>query len=149
MVYHRILLPTDGSENAKRAGKHAIWIADASGADIIVLNVIEPYYPQISALPNFSEVVFDELREEGKNAVESFKQDLELNQCKGICKNIRLTTKINEGKAYLEILKTIKKENIDLVVIGASGRHGIDRFLLGSVTERVIREANCPVLVVS
>jgi nucleotide-binding universal stress UspA family protein len=52
MVYHRILLPTDGSENAKRAGKHTIWIADASGADIIVLNVIEPYYPQISALPN-------------------------------------------------------------------------------------------------
>ena len=149
MVYHRILLPTDGSENAKRAGKHAIWIADASGADIIVLNVIEPYYPQISALPNFSEVVFDELREEGKNAVESFKQDLELNQCNGICKNIRLTTKINEGKAYLEILKTIKKENIDLVVIGASGRHGLDRFLLGSVTERVVREANVPVLVVN
>ena len=149
MVYHRILLPTDGSENAKRAGKHAIWIADASGADIIVLNVIEPYYPQISALPNFSEVVFDELREEGKNAVESFKQDLELNQCSGICKNIRLTTKINEGKAYLEILKTIKKENIDLVIIGASGRHGLDRFLLGSVTERVVREANVPVLVVN
>ena len=148
-MYNKILLPTDGIENAKRAGKHAIWIANASGADIIVLNVIEPYYPQISALPNFSEVIFDELREEGKNAVESFKQDLESNQCNGICKNIRLTTKINEGKAYMEILKTIKKENIDLVVIGASGRHGLDRFLLGSVTERVVREANCSVLVVS
>ena len=148
-MYHKILLPMDGSENARRAGKHAIWIADASDADIIVLNVIEPYYPQISALPNFSEVVFDELREEGKNAVESFKQDLETNQCNGICKNIRLTTKINEGKAYMEILKTIKKENIALVVIGASGRHGLDRFLLGSVTERVVREANCSVLVVN
>jgi nucleotide-binding universal stress UspA family protein len=148
-LYNKILLPTDGSENAKRAGKHAIWIADASGADIIVLNVIEPYYPQISALPNFSEVVFDELREEGRNAVESFKRDLEQNQCNGVCKNIMLTTKINEGKAYLEILKTIKEENIDLVVIGASGRHGLDRFLLGSVTERVVREANCPVLVVN
>ena len=111
-MYNKILLPTDGSENAKRAGKHAIWIADASGADIIVLNVIEPYYPQISALPNFSEVVFDELREEGRNAVESFKRDLEQNQCNGVCKNIRLTTKINEGKAYLEILKTIKEENV-------------------------------------
>lgn len=148
-MYNKILLPTDGSENAKRAGKHAIWIADASGADIIVLNVIEPYYPQISALPNFSEVVFDELREEGRNAVESFKRDLEQNQCNGVCKNIMLTAKINEGKAYLEILKTIKEENIDLVVIGASGRHGLDRFLLGSVTERVVREANCPVLVVN
>jgi nucleotide-binding universal stress UspA family protein len=148
-LYNKILLPTDGSENAKRAGKHAIWIANASGADIIVLNVIEPYYPQISALPNFSEVMFDELRDEGRDAVESFKKDLEQNQCNGLCKNINLTTKINEGKAYLEILKTIKKENVDLVVMGASGRHGLDRFLLGSVTERVVREANCPVLVVN
>jgi len=41
-MYNRILLPIDGSENAARAGKHAIWIADASGADIIVLNVVEP-----------------------------------------------------------------------------------------------------------
>ena len=49
----------------------------------------------------------------------------------------------------MEILRTIKKENIDLVVIGASGRHGLDRFLLGSVTERVVREANCSVLVVN
>jgi nucleotide-binding universal stress UspA family protein len=148
-VYSRILLPTDGSENAKRAGKHAIWISDASGADIVVLNVIEPYYPQISALPNFSEVIFDELREEGETAVRSFKQELESNQCNGICKNIKLTTQIKEGKAFVEIIEFIKKENIDLVVMGASGRHGLDRFILGSVTERVVREAICPVLVVN
>ena len=148
-MYSRILLPTDGSENAKRAGKHAIWISDASGADIVVLNVIEPYYPQISALPNFSEVIFDELREEGETAVRSFKQELESNQCNGICKNIKLTTQIKEGKAFVEIIEFIKKENIDLVVMGASGRHGLDRFILGSVTERVVREAICPVLVVN
>ena len=148
-MYNKILLPTDGSENAKRAGKHAIWIADASGADILVLNVVEPYYPQISSLPNFREELYDELREEGKNAVESFKKELELNQCNGICKTIKLTTKIKEGKAYMEITKAIKDENIDLVVLGASGRHGLDRFMLGSVTERVVREASCPVLVVN
>ena len=148
-MYNKILLPTDGSENAKRAGKHAIWIADASGADILVLNVVEPYYPQISALPNFREELYDELREEGKNAVESFKKELELNQCNGICKTVKLTTKIKEGKAYMEITKAIKDENIDLVVLGASGRHGLDRFMLGSVSERVVREASCPVLVVN
>ncbi len=147
-MYNKILIPTDGSESAKRAGKHAIWIADASGADIVVLNVIEPYYPQISALPNFSEVIYDQLREEGEKAVDDFRKDLELNQCEGVCKNIKLTTLINEGKAYKEILKSIKNEKIDLVVIGASGMHGLDRFLLGSVTERVVREASCPVLVV-
>jgi len=148
-VYNRILLPTDGSENAKRAGKHAIWISDNSSADIIVLNVIEPYYPQISALPSFSEVIFDELREEGENAVKSFKKELELSQCNGKCKNMKLTTQIKEGKAFVEIIKSIKREKIDLVVMGASGRHGIDRFMLGSVAERVVREAVCPVLIVN
>jgi nucleotide-binding universal stress UspA family protein len=149
IVYNKILLPTDGSENAKRAGKHAIWIADASGADIIVLNVIEPYYPQISSLPNFSQVIFDELNNEAENAVKSFKKDLESSQCKGMCKNIKLTTQINEGKAFVEIIKSIKDEGIDLVVMGASGRHGLDRFILGSVTERVLRENICTVLVVN
>jgi nucleotide-binding universal stress UspA family protein len=147
-VYNKILLPTDGSDNSKSAGKHAIWLADASGADIIVLNVIEPYYPQISALPNFRESLYNELREEGENAVESFRKDLEISQCNGVCKTVNLTTKIKEGKAYLEILKSIEEDNIDLVVIGASGRHGLDRFILGSVTERVIMESTCTVLVV-
>lgn len=107
-MYNRILLPTDGSENAKRAGKHAIWISDVSGADIIVLNVIEPYYPQISALPNYSEVIFDELRDEGETAVKSFKQELESEQCNGMCKNTKLTTQIKEGKAFVEIVESIK-----------------------------------------
>ena len=52
-MHQKILLPTDGSENAKRAGKHAIWIAELGGADIIVLNVIDMYYPKMPALPNF------------------------------------------------------------------------------------------------
>ncbi len=147
-MYKRILLATDGSENSKRAGKHAIWIADASGADLIVLNVIEPYYPQISALPSFRESIYNELREEGKKAVESFKKDLEISQCNGVCKTIKLTTRIREGKAYLEILRFIEDENVDLVVIGASGRHGLDKLMLGSVTERVMRNANCPVMVI-
>jgi nucleotide-binding universal stress UspA family protein len=147
-VYKKILLPTDGSENSKRAGKHAIWLADKSGADIIVLNVVEFYYPQISALPNYREGLYDEIREEGRNAVESFRKELELNQCNGVCKTVKLTTKVKEGKAHLEILKSIDEYDIDLVVMGASGRHGLDRFMLGSVTERVIREAKCPVMVV-
>jgi len=148
ILYKKILLPTDGSENAKRAGKHAIWLADASGADIIVLNVIEPYYPQISTLPNFREGIYDDLRDEGKNVVESFRKDLEVSQCNGVCKTINLSTKIKEGKPYNEIIKVLDKEKIDLVIMGASGRHGLDKFMLGSVTERVMRSSKCPVMVV-
>jgi nucleotide-binding universal stress UspA family protein len=147
-MYQKILLPTDGSECAKRAGKHAIWIADVSSADIVVLNVIDTNYLQPTYLPSFREDLDKELRIEGKKAVEDFIENLEESQCKGACKNVNLTTEVKEGKPYVEILEIINKEGIDLVVMGVSGRHGLERFMLGSVTERVVREATCPVLVV-
>ncbi|AXV38642.1 MAG: universal stress protein UspA [Methanobacterium sp. BRmetb2] len=148
-MYKKILLPTDGSENAQRAGKHAISIADTYRADIIVLNVIDTYYVQSLALPNFREDLRAELRLEGKKAVKKFVDQLEKSQCNGYCKNINLTTKIKDGKPHQVILETILEEGIDLVVMGASGRHGLDRVMIGSVTDRVIREAKCPVMVVS
>lgn len=147
-MYNKILLPTDGSPSARRAGKHGMWIADKSGADIVVLNVIDVNYLQPSYLPSFREDLDENLRNEGRMALENFKADLEENQCHGVCKNINFSLKIREGKPYLEILKSIEDENIDLVVMGASGRHGIDRFTLGSVTERVLREAKVPVMVI-
>jgi nucleotide-binding universal stress UspA family protein len=147
-MYQRILLPTDGSLNARQAGKHAIWIADKSNAEILVLNVIDVNYLQPSYLPSFKEDLDKSLREEGEKALQDFKKDLEESQCQGLCKNIKFTTIIKEGKPYLEILKTIDEEYIDLVVMGASGIHGIDQFILGNVTERVLREAKSPVLVV-
>jgi len=153
-MYKKILLPIDGSENSKRAVEHAIDLADVSDADIIVLFVIEPYYPRlpilpISTLPSPDENYYVELREEGKMIINDFKKELKENQCKGRCKNIHITTLIKEGKAYIEILKTMDEENVDLVVMGASGRHStLDRTVLGSVTERVIRETKHPVIVI-
>jgi len=146
-MYDKILLPTDGSLSAKRAGKHALWIADRSGADIMVLNVIDVNYLQPYYLPSFKEDLDKNLKDEGRRALQNFKEDLEESQCHGYCKNIRFTMNIQEGKPHLEILEVMEKENVDLVVMGASGRHGIDRFTLGSVTERVLREAKIPVMV--
>jgi nucleotide-binding universal stress UspA family protein len=152
-MYKKILLPTDGSKNSKRANKHAIWVSNISGAEIVVLHVIEPYYPRatllpISTLPVPDENFYDELKEEGKIIVEDFKEELKENQCKHKCENVKLTTQIKEGKPYLEILKTIAEEDVDLVVMGASGRHGLDRFMLGSVTERVVRTSKKPVMII-
>ena len=53
-----------------------------------------------------------------------------------------------EGKPSNEIVNVLDKEDIDLVVMGASGRHGLDRFVIGSVTERVVRNARKPVMVI-
>ena len=147
-MYDKILLPTDGSINARRAGKHALWIADESNAEIVVLNVIDVNYLQPSYLPSFNKNLDNCLIDEGKKALQEFKKDLEESQCQGLCKNIKFTNMIKEGKPHLMILKTIDEENIDLVIMGASGIHGVDRFILGKVTERVLRETKTPILVV-
>ncbi len=147
-MFKKILLPTDGSKNSERAGERAIDIAELTGADIFVLYVVETDYLQSPRLANYRVDLFDELREEGKKVVEDFRADLEDKKCKGTCKNVNLTTEIKEGSPYKIILETMAEEGIELTVMGASGRHGLDKFLLGSVTERVIRESKSPVLVV-
>ena len=154
-MYKKILLPTDGSKNSKRASKHALWIADKSDADIVIMYVVEPHYPElfaaelpISTLPSPDERYYKEISEEGKKIIENFKNELEDVQCKGICKNTNLKTIMVEGKPSNEIVNVLDKENIDLVVMGASGRHGLDRFVIGSVAERVVRNARKPVMVI-
>jgi len=144
-----ILLPTDGSENALKAGEYAISLADISGANIIVLNVIDTYYLDAIPQPDIRKSLDKELRADGKRAVEQFKNKLEESQCEGYCKNIQFKTMIKEGKPYEEIIKTIKEENVDQVIIGKSGKHGLERFLLGQTTENVVRESTVPVNVIS
>jgi nucleotide-binding universal stress UspA family protein len=153
-MYRKILLPVDGSENSKRAAEHAINIADVSNVDITVLFVVEPYYPKlpvlpIATLPTPDDNYYLEVREESKMMIKDIMNELKENQCKGKCNNIHLEYLIKEGKAYIELLKSIDEENVDLVVMGASGKHStLDRLVLGSVTERVVRESKVPVIVV-
>jgi nucleotide-binding universal stress UspA family protein len=150
LIYKNILLPIDGSENSKRASEHAVSIADLNNGNITVLFVIEPNYPRlpilpISTLPSPDENYFEELRDEGKGIIKEFEKQLEQNGNK----NVQINTSIKEGKAYIEILDSINRGNFDLVIIGASGRHSaLERFTIGSVTERVIREAQVPVMVI-
>ena len=152
-MYHKILFPTDGSKNAEKAGRHALWIARASNADILILNIYELYSPRMAALPlnivpASNESSYEPLMEEANNIVEEFKANLERIEHEDVYKEIKISTAVKEGKPYHEILKTIEEEGIDLVVMGASGRHGIDRITLGSVTEKVVRESKKPVMVI-
>lgn len=145
----RILLPTDGSDAAERAGEDAIAMADVGGQDIIVLYVIDTSY--LNALPqrDLREQLSDELRKEGEEAVEKFKKWLEESRCEGYCKNINLITMIKEGKPADVILKTADEENVDLITMGKSGKNGLEKLILGNTTERVVRGAKVPVHVVA
>ena len=148
-MHKRILIPTDGSENAIRAGEYAISLADLSGADIIVLSVIDTYYLDSIPQPDVRESVDEELRANVQKAVERFEAKLEENQCNGTCKNVNFKILIKEGKPADVILKTIDEEGIDQVVIGKSGKKGLERFLLGQTTDKVVKKAKVPVNVIS
>ena len=151
-MYKKILLPMDGSESAERAGGHAIWTSNVSGADIVVLYVVDTYFLRSAYLPNFMGELYDSLQEEGEKEVERFRKKLEENQCEGLCRGVKIKTEVTGGKPYEEILDAIKREDIDVVFMGSTGRHGrrkiLGRVLLGSTTDRVLRSAEVPVVVV-
>ncbi|MDO5834954.1 MAG: universal stress protein [Methanobacterium sp.] len=147
-MYHKILLPTDGSKFAEKAAEHAIWIASKSGAEIIVLNVIET--SSLVGLPAEDLIVRikEMLKEEGRRSLERISEMVTEEEKELKIEDIQITLKTEEGSPADAILKTVEKEDVDLVVMGTSGKHGLDRFLLGSVTEKVVRSAKCPVLAV-
>jgi len=145
----KILLPTDGSKAAERAGEDAISEIDVIGGDIIVLYVIDTSY--LNALPqkDLRDQLDIELRREGEEAVKRFEDKLEEIQCQGHCKNVNLITMIKEGKPADVILKTAEEENIDFITMGKSGKNALERLILGNTTERVVRKAKVPVHVVT
>ena len=145
----KILLPTDGSKNSERAGEYAISHADITGDEIIVLHVIDTDYLNSIPQPDIRNDLDKELRADGKKAVDTFKNQLEESQCNGKCQNIEFKVLVKEGKPADTILKTIDEENIDQVIIGKSGKHGLERFLLGRTSDKVVKAAKVPVNVIS
>lgn len=148
-MYHKILLPTDGSKYAERAAKHAIWISSHSNADIIALNVVDT--SSLVGLPaeDLTVRVTEILKEEAHKSLDNIENIMEeFIKEEGLKKDIKLIKESKEGSPADVILKTVDDEGVDLIVMGTSGKHGLDRFLLGSVTEKVVRSAKCPVLAV-
>jgi nucleotide-binding universal stress UspA family protein len=147
-MYKKILLPTDGSKCAKKAAKHAILLASQNNAELIVLNVLETH--SLTGLPveDFTRKVNEIFRREGIDALERISKIYkDLSRAKDIW-SFKLTLKTEEGHPADMILQIVEKEKVDLVVMGASGKHAVERFILGSVAEKVVRHAKCPVLTV-
>jgi len=144
----KILVPTDNSKQAEKAGEHAIEIADLFG-EIILLYVIDTDYLDELSQPDLKERLRQKLKDEGKQAVENFRQKLEDAKCEGKCKNVELIPLIKEGVPADVILKTIEEEGVDQVIIGKSGKSGITKLLIGSTADKVIRGSKAPVNVIS
>ncbi|QFU81257.1 universal stress protein [Natronorubrum aibiense] len=139
-MYDCILVPTDGSPDVERALEHAFKLAREHDAVIRALYVVNVSgyggLPMESALEGISSV----LREEGEAALDRVEELAP--------EDVTVETAILEGSPSRVIVEQAQPDRCDLVVMGTHGRGGIDRLLLGSVTERVVRQAPVPVLTV-
>ena len=140
MMYKKILVPTDGSEFAKKAQKHALFLSKMSGAEIIAVSVTENNF--VNGLPLDDEVyqlnqILNERSEENLKEFDKLNED-----------DLKITHVVREGSPAKVILEVAKEEAVDLIVMGSSGKSGFDRFIMGSVADKVVNSAKCAVLVV-
>lgn len=139
-MYDRILVPTDGSDASLNAVEEAVDLAEDQGARLYVLNVVEP--PAVEPMNTPTGDVVTPMEQAGERVVE---QTVERATDAGLSSVVGDTV---TGMAHREIVDYVEDNDIDLVVLGTHGRTGLDRVLLGSVTEKVVRVAPVPVLTV-
>ena len=138
MNFRRILIAVDGEPLAAHAAELGIELASSLGAEIGFVHAIAPGLEQAPGITPHELIA--EAEREGRRLIAGFRQlvppqhsPLEF---------------IHVGKPASEIVRTAKEWPADMIVIGSHGRHGIQRALLGSVAEEVMRHAPCPVLVI-
>lgn len=140
--YDRILIPTDGSEAATAAIDHGIAIAERYDATIHALSVVDTgslagAYDAGPGIPNLLKTL--------KEGCEQAVADVE-DKCEP--SDLDVVTEVAQGTPYRTIRNYIDDAGIDLIAMGTHGRTGLERYLLGSVTERVVRTSDAPVLTV-
>lgn len=136
----RILLATDFSENSAFATNYACALTDKFNAELHVLNVIPPmplHTTGNSLLPRYLEAERVAATEGIAAAIDS-----QWEEGKAVIRELR------EGTPFVEIIRYAKENAVDLIVMGTHGHTGLDHVLIGSVAERVVQKAPCPVLTV-
>jgi nucleotide-binding universal stress UspA family protein len=138
----RILCPTDFSESAASAEQQAVELARALGAEIVLVHVASesPLFRETLGTPKVR-AVFEAQR---KWATDTLAERATAVAARGVSAR----SLVRGGVAWQEIVRVAAEERADLIVMGTQGRTGLDRLLLGSVAERVVRQAPCPVLTV-
>lgn len=140
----RILVPTDFSKFSHQALMYGVALAEKFGAEICLLHVVQdlavfipdmvtvapPIVPSLEQMTAAVQAAFDRIVRE--NALERFSFRRE------VC----------QGTPFLEIIRFAKENDVDLIVMGTHGHSGLIHVLLGSVTDKVVRKAPCPVLTV-
>lgn len=140
-MFSQILVPLDGSENAKSALKTAIQISRYFGSTITLMSVVNKSGMMVAS----GSIPYDLGAEMRKQAQGVLQEGQQMTDEAGI----DAKTVITEGIPKNEIVDTAKKEGVDLIVMGKSGADALNRLLIGSTTAYVVRQADVKVLVVN
>ena len=137
-MYERILIPTDGSTGTAHVAIEAFDLADRYGAQVHLLHVMDSDIGGVLTSGNETEA---EQREYGRKAIQPLEEMADVH-------GLETTTELREGDPSQEILACADEIGADVVVMGTHGRSGIERRIIGSVAERIVRHAEPSVLTV-
>jgi universal stress protein A len=142
MPWKKILCPVDFSDGSRHSIETAAKIADEAGAELIITNVLGlPVYYMVEPIAYPASFVTD-LVSAAEASLAQWKVEAERLGA------TRVGTELLRGDPAHEIVELAKRGAFDLIVIGTHGRTGLKHVFLGSVAEKVVRHASCPVLVV-
>ncbi|EGW37742.1 universal stress protein [Desulfosporosinus sp. OT] len=141
-MFKKILVPTDASEYSRRALKAAVELAQSIQAEVVLLHV--SYTPQAYWGYTISygiTVTQEQLDQNGELALEATLTGID-------CEQVVINKRVESGHPVTVIIEQIKKDDIDLIVMGSHGYGAITGSVLGSVSQRVLQRASCPVLII-
>lgn len=140
----RILVPTDFSKHSDVALTYAAALAEKFGAELFLLNVVQDlalFIPDAVAVAPPIAVPVEQFLAAAREALERVALATDLG-------SLTVHREVREGTPFYEIIRFAKERQVDLIVMGTHGHTGLTHVLLGSVTEKVVRKAPCPVLTV-
>ncbi len=141
-MFKHILVPTDFSDEAEAACNHAKELAKALGSSVDLIHVLQVPIP----IASYGVVIdFDDIHNQMRN---SANERLESLASKIRDAGLKVNTHICEGAPDRAIVDTARKLGADLIVMGTRGLSGLKHVIIGSVAERTLRTAECPVLTV-
>ncbi|OJJ15693.1 hypothetical protein BKI52_38070 [marine bacterium AO1-C] len=143
----KVLVPTDFSDQAGNALRVANKIAHKSGCEVILMTVIEPT-KAITGSKDMSNIEDSIEQKYVKYLVENAEGRMQKLVNEIEFANTNCTTRVEIGNIYKAITDMAMKENIDMIIMGTQGASGLDEILIGSNTEKIVRNAVCPVLTV-
>lgn len=139
-----VLCPVDFSRNSEHALRYALAFASSYDAELLLLHVVEipvHAFPGVPGIPEVPPHVTVNIEERAAAELAALEERIR-------AEHANTRSELVTGTPFLEIITVAREANVDLIVMGTHGRSGLAHMLIGSVAEKVVRKAPCPVLTV-